>query len=62
MDSLFIMEFFKNYILGHAIVSRVMTFGSIFCGKYEICDGLCNFLLCVIKVKNISKDVFHEKY
>jgi hypothetical protein len=54
--------FFNLTILGHAIVSRVMTFKSKKFGNYEICDELCNFLLCVIKVKNILKDVFHDQY
>jgi hypothetical protein len=53
--------FFKFTILGHSIVPRVMTFRNNVFGKYEICDGLCNFLLCVIKVRNTSKDVFHEQ-
>ncbi len=62
------IEYFPT-ILGHPIVSRVMTFNSKKFGKYEICDGLYNSLLCVIlKVKffqspsHIQKDIFHHQY
>jgi hypothetical protein len=50
------------------IVSRVRTFKSNFFEIYEICDGLYNSLLCVIKVKisnfpsHIQKEVFHDQY
>jgi hypothetical protein len=60
-------------ILGHVIVSRVMTLRSKKFGKYEVCDGLYNFLLCVINAKKkiiiknkksvtYPKDVFHDQY
>jgi hypothetical protein len=55
-------------ILGHVIVSRVMTLRSKKFGKYEVCDGLHNSLLCVIntkkkiKVYHISKRMFFMTY
>ncbi len=55
-------------ILGHVIVSKVMTFKSNFFEKYAVCDGLYNSLLCVIKVKqnqspsHIPMDVIHDQY
>jgi hypothetical protein len=35
-------------ILGHVIVSRVMALRSKRFGKFEVCDGFYNSLLCVI--------------
>jgi hypothetical protein len=37
-------------ILGHVIVSKVMTSKSNFFEKYKVCDEPYNSLLCVIKV------------
>jgi hypothetical protein len=31
-----------------------MTLKNKKCGKYEVCDGLYSFLLCVIKVEKIQ--------
>ncbi len=63
MDSLLIMELKKISPILDMLVSRVMTFRSKGFEKYEICDGLNNYLLCVIKSKklkvhHISKGMF----
>ncbi len=55
------IEYFPT-ILGHPIVSRVMTFRNKKFGKYEICDGFYNSLLCVIlKVNFFSKCITYPK-
>ncbi len=51
----------KITILGHALISKVMTLRNKKFGEYEICDGSYNFLLCVIKVKKISKSITYPK-
>jgi len=38
-----------------------MTLGNKKFGKYEICDGLYNSLLCVIKVKKKKKFITYPK-
>ncbi len=45
-----------------------MIFKNIFFGKYEVCDGFYNSLLCIImffkcqSLPHIQKDVFHDQY
>jgi hypothetical protein len=57
------IEYFP-IVLGHDVVSRVITFGKKKFGKYELFEGLLNSSLCVIKVKinfkvhHISKRMF----
>jgi hypothetical protein len=38
-------------VLGHDVVSRVITLKNKKIGKYEVCDEFYNSSLCVIKVK-----------
>jgi hypothetical protein len=51
-------------ILGHVIISRVMALRSKRFGKFKVCDGFYNSLLCIIKIKikikvhHISKRMF----
>jgi hypothetical protein len=65
MDLILTMKLNFFTILGHVIVSRVMTFRSKKFGKYVVCDGLYNSILCVIKINffqcpsHIQKDFFH---
>jgi hypothetical protein len=49
-------------ILGHVKVSRVMAHRRKTVGKFEVCDGFYNSLLCVIKskIKN-SKSITYPK-
>jgi len=58
MDSLLINF---STILGHAIISNVMILRNKKFGKYEVCDGLYNSLLCVIKVKENSMSITYPK-
>jgi hypothetical protein len=57
-----------SIILGHVILSKVITLKIKIFGEIEVYDGLYNYLLCVIKVHKISKsthiqkDVFHDQY
>jgi len=48
-------------ILGHVIVSRVMALRSKRFGKFEVCDGFYNSLLCVIIFKKKSKSITYPK-
>jgi hypothetical protein len=54
-----IEDFFT--ILKHVLVSRVITLKNKKLEKYEICDELYNSLLCVIKIKRISKFITYPK-
>jgi hypothetical protein len=47
--------------LGHVIISKVMILRNKKFGKYEVCDGLYNSLLCVIKVKENSTSITYPK-
>jgi hypothetical protein len=48
-------------ILEHAILSKVITLKIRKLGKIEVCDGLYNYLLCLIKVHKISKSIHIQK-
>ncbi len=47
--------------MGHVIISKVMILRNKKFGKYEVCDGLYNSLLCVIKVKENSTSITYPK-